>query len=96
MAISVRVDPLLERELELAARRKGMTKSQFVIAAVEQALGRKNPYELMVKLQAEEAARTSPAVKKAFKGHEQPYETVGSRKALLDKLNAKHGVGRTG
>ena len=96
MVMSVRMDPLLERELELAVKRRGITKSQFVIAAVEHALGRKNPFELMMKLQAEEEARTSPAVKKAFKGHEQPYDTIESRKALLRKLNAKHGVGRTG
>ena len=38
MVMSVRMDPLLERELELAAQRKGVTKSQFVIEAVERAL----------------------------------------------------------
>ena len=54
MAISVRMDPLLEKELELAAQRQGVTKSQFVINAVERALGRKNPYELMLALKAEE------------------------------------------
>ena len=96
MAISVRVDPLLDRELELAAKRQGITKSLFVIAAVEKALGRKNSYELMVKLQAEESARTSRAVKKAFEGHEQPYDTDASRQQLLRKLKAKHGVGRAG
>ena len=95
MVMSVRMDPLLERELELAVKRRGITKSQFVIAAVQQALGHKDPYELMLKLQAEERARTSAAVQKAFKGHEQPYDTVESRKALIRKLNAKHSVGRT-
>ena len=35
MTISVRMDPLLEREPELVAKRKGVTKSQFVIEAVE-------------------------------------------------------------
>jgi hypothetical protein len=54
MAVSVRMDPLLEKELELAARRKGVTKSQFIVDAVERALGRKNPYELMLALKAEE------------------------------------------
>ena len=42
MAVSVRMEPLLERELEQAARRQGVTKSQFIIAAVERALGRKD------------------------------------------------------
>ena len=47
MAVSVRMNPLMEKELELAAKRKGVTKSQFIIDAVERALGRKNPYALM-------------------------------------------------
>lgn len=90
MVMSVRMDPLLERELELAAQRKGVTKSQFVIEAVERALGRKNPYELLLKLQAEEAVapykvgETNP-----------PYDADKSKAKLLAKLKAKHGVGRT-
>lgn len=43
MAVSVRMDPLMEKELELAAKRQGITKSQFIIGAVERALGRKDP-----------------------------------------------------
>ena len=39
MAVSVRMDPLLEKELEQAARRQGVSKSQFIITAVERALG---------------------------------------------------------
>ncbi|MGD9550944.1 MAG: toxin-antitoxin system HicB family antitoxin [Burkholderiaceae bacterium] len=35
MAVSVRMDPLLEKELALAAKRQGITKSQFIIEAVE-------------------------------------------------------------
>lgn len=52
MTISVRMDTLLERELELVAKRRGITKSQFVIEAVERALGHKDPYQLL--LQARE------------------------------------------
>ena len=92
MAISVRIDPLLERELELAAQRKGITKSQFVIDAVERALGRKNPYELMLSLQAEEAA--GPGYKVVRK-KPVPYDTNKSKAALRAKLKAKHGVGST-
>lgn len=55
MAVSVRMDPLLEKQLEQAARRKGITKSQFIIDAVQLALGRKNPYELMLKVREEMA-----------------------------------------
>ena len=94
MVMSVRMDPLLERELELAAQRQGITKSQFVIGAVERALGRKNPYDLLVALKAEEAL-AGHAAEKAFKGTEQPYVTVGSRKMLVNKLKAKHRAGGT-
>ena len=55
MAVSVRMDPLLERELELAAKRKGMTKSQFIIDAVERSLGRKDPAVLYHKVMEEAA-----------------------------------------
>lgn len=51
MAVSVRLDPLLEKELELAAKRLGVSKSQFIVTALEQALGRKNPYELYLSVQ---------------------------------------------
>lgn len=95
MAVSLRMDPLLEKELELAARRKGITKSQFIVDAVESALGRKNSYELMMSLQAEEK-RGGKALTKAFAGEELPYDTEKSRQALVRKLRAKHGVGRTG
>jgi predicted DNA-binding protein len=91
MAVSVRMDPLLERELELAAKRKGMTKSQFIIDAVERSLGRKNPYELMVALKAEEDRPEYKAVAKAYEGYEQPYDTDASREQILKKLKAKHG-----
>ena len=56
MAVSVRMDPLLEKELELAASRQGVTKSQFIIDAVERALGRKDPAQLYHQVM-EEAAR---------------------------------------
>jgi predicted DNA-binding protein len=56
MAVSVRMDPVLERELEAAARRKGVTKSQFIVDAVERALGHKNPYDLLLQVQEEVAA----------------------------------------
>ena len=52
MAVSVRMNPLLE----LAASRLGVTKSQFIIAAVERALGRKDPAQLYHQVM-EEAAR---------------------------------------
>lgn len=53
MAVSVRLEPMLEKELELTAKRMGVTKSQFIVSALERALGRKNPYELLIKVQSE-------------------------------------------
>lgn len=93
MAVSVRMDPLLEKELEQAARRKGVTKSQFIVDAVERALGRKNPYELMLALKAEEERAEYKGLAKAFKGEEIPYDTDASREAIVKKLKAKHGGG---
>ena len=96
MAISVRVDPVLEKELERAAKRQGVTKSQFVVDAIQRALGRKDPHALMKKFIEQEEARADPAVSRAFADHEQPYEAVAARKAITKKLGAKHRVGRSG
>ncbi len=89
MAVSVRMDPLLEIELQQAAERQGITKSQFIIAAVERALGRKNPYALMLALKTEEP-------RAAHKVTQQPYESVASKAALRKKLKAKHDAGSAG
>lgn len=103
MAVSVRMDPLLEKELEMAAQRRGVTKSQFIIDAVEQALGRRDAFALMQSLKAEEERRAygpqadpkEKKVVKAFAGHEQSYDTVASRKQLVDHLKRKHGASST-
>jgi len=55
MAVSVRMDPLLEKELELAAKRQGITKSQFIVDAAERALGRRDPAQLLHQVQEEAA-----------------------------------------
>lgn len=91
MAVSVRMEPLLEKELDAAARRRGISKSQFIIEAVERALGRKNPYELMLRLIAEEEARY-PGMRKAFEGYEEPYDGDRAKAIIRDKLQKKHGV----
>jgi RHH-type rel operon transcriptional repressor/antitoxin RelB len=93
MALSVRMNPLLEKQIEMAAKRQGITKSQFVINAVERALGRKNPYELMLKLIAEEEATFG---KRDDRPVEPDYDSVKSKAAMVAKLKAKHGVGRSG
>ena len=48
MTVSVRMDTVLEREIEQAAQRAGVTKSQFIIDAVEKALGRKDAYSTLL------------------------------------------------
>ena len=94
MAVSVRMNPLLEKELELAAKRRGITKSQFIIDAVERSLGRKNPYELMLALQAEEARGVYAVTPDKPTSHEFSYGingADGARAAIVRKLKAKHG-----
>lgn len=85
MAVSVRMDPLLERELEGAAQRAGLTKSQFIIEAVERALGRKNPHALLL-----DAHRAFGIAAAAADRHAGEPETVRySREALREQLQAR-------
>lgn len=93
MAVSVRMDPLMEKELELAAKRKGVTKSQFIIEAVERALGRKDPYALLMQLKAEESKAEYDGVREAFKDDVPPTDAEGRKAYIRDKLKAKHGLG---
>jgi predicted DNA-binding protein len=95
MTVSVRMDPLLEREIEAAARRLGKTKSQFIIDAVERALGRKNPYELMQSLIAEEQAGAYGPLPDPSGSREQPYDTDAAKATVRARLRAKHGIGGT-
>ena len=85
MAVSVRMDPLLEKELEAAARRKGVTKSQFIVDAVERALGHKSPHALFQKVQEElasyDASPESPAM---------PTAGQSGGEAWTQELEAKH------
>jgi RHH-type rel operon transcriptional repressor/antitoxin RelB len=85
MAVSVRLEPLLEKELELAAKRLGVTKSQFIVSALERALGRHNPYELLLKVQAQ-AREPLP----------EGGEYISPTKAAIGtKLRAKQEASRT-
>jgi hypothetical protein len=83
MAVSVRLDPLLEKEVELSAKRQGITKSQFIIAALERALGRKDPYKLLLEVEGEFAG---------YENNQQvPDENLSPMKAAIRaKLRAKH------
>ncbi len=99
MAVSVRMNPLLEKELELAAKRRGITKSQFIIEAVERSLGRRDPYQLMVALQAEEARGVYAIAADANASGEFSYPVDGAdsaRAAIVRELKAKRGGGGAG
>jgi RHH-type rel operon transcriptional repressor/antitoxin RelB len=84
MAVSVRMNPLIEKELELAARRRGITKSQFIIDAVERALGRKDPAALYLKVMAE--AEQSKLPEHMLEDEDLPAD----KRALRRMLRAKH------
>ena len=95
MAVCVRMNPRLEKELELAAQSKGITKSQFIIDAVEHALGRKDPYQLLLQVRAEmDQDQQNPAVNDAHGATAAtPYDIGRTRAALIAQLRAKHGLG---
>jgi predicted DNA-binding protein len=86
MAVSVRMDPGLEHELESAAKRQGITKSQFIVDAVERALGRKDPYRLLMDIHREYglSAGASKHVARA------PAAPQYQGPTLRDKLKTKH------
>ena len=84
MAVSVRMNPLIEKELERTAKRQGISKSQFIIDAVERALGRKDPAALYHKVMQEAAQ---------YKVSDEPVpgECLPPHKAALrQSLRAKH------
>ncbi len=89
MAVSVRMDPLLEKQMELAAQRKGITKSQFIIDAVERALGHKSPYELMLQVQAEGQQQVREPAPPSLLTAERPMSDQ-----LRDELDAQHQAAR--
>jgi RHH-type rel operon transcriptional repressor/antitoxin RelB len=87
MAVSVRMESLLERELELAAQRRGISKSQFIIEAVERALGHKDPGQLL--LQVREEFAPLRAAEAAAGG---PVPPEGQAGRLRDVLRERHAA----
>ena len=47
MAVSVRLDPVIEAKLTQQAKLLGITKSEFIKDAIERVLGLKNPAVLL-------------------------------------------------
>ncbi len=91
MTVSVRMNPLLENELEQAAKRQGVSKSQFVIDAVERALGRKEPGALLLQVRQEFAEYRIEGLPKAIVSvaKDMPSERPHKEK-IKDLLHAKH------
>ncbi|MDR2990521.1 MAG: hypothetical protein LBU72_01065 [Burkholderiaceae bacterium] len=83
MAVSVRMNPLMEKELELTAKRQGITKSQFIIEAVERALGRKDPAALYRKVMGNAVQHK---VSEPMPGDDLPLYKA----ALRQSLHAEH------
>lgn len=91
MAVSVRMDPLMEKELELAAKRRGITKSQFIIDAVERALGRRDPLALLHQVKEEFAPyRVERGASEATGADDSPPDE--QRDLLREKLRAQHAA----
>lgn len=91
MTVSVRMNPLLEKELELAAKRQGVTKSQFIVDAVERALGRKDPYQLLNQVREEFAEyRVSTASAQADSTAAGDVDGTSHSDRLRAVLRAKH------
>lgn len=82
MAISVRLDPLLEARLAEEARRRGVSKSEIIKEALERALNQPNPYELLLKVR-------NPAAYSVAEPTTSVSENTGARfKALIAGKNA--------
>ena len=64
MALSVRLDPILEARVEEEARRLGISKSDLVKDALQARLGLKNPYDLLLQVRSG-AAMGTPAASEA-------------------------------
>ncbi len=58
MALSVRLDPLLEARVEQESKRLGISKSDLVKDALEARLGLKDPYELLLQVRSEAGSET--------------------------------------
>jgi hypothetical protein len=92
MAVSVRMDPLMEKELELAAKRKGITKSQFIIDAVERALGRKDPVALLHQVKEEFAPYRVERATRNTPVESDDMSTANRRDPLRAKLRAQYAA----
>ena len=94
MAVSVRMNALLEKELEQAAQRKGITKSQFIIDAVESALGRKNPYDLLLAVKAQDSGHCVQERFRPYGEVAQAHTAAGTSGSLSEQfrkeLQAQH------
>lgn len=90
MTVSVRMDPLLEKELEQAARRQGITKSQFIIDAVQRAGGRKDPAAIYRRVMEQAAHYRIGEGVGPSTSSEEAEASGGHSTRLREKLRAQH------
>jgi RHH-type rel operon transcriptional repressor/antitoxin RelB len=98
MTVSVRMDPLLEQQLESAAKRQGMTKSQFIVDAVQRALGHKDAYRVLSDVQREYGLPGPPRTVRAV--HDGARELAARQASRVTSsgdpwradLHARHGA----
>ena len=76
MALSVRLNPVIEARMDQESRRLGITKSEFVKDALERVLGLKDPSTLL-----DQVRRGKPMG--------QPAASVATGAGLKAKLRAK-------
>ncbi len=82
------MDTALENELEAAALREGVTKSQFIISAVERALGRKDLHRSLLDIHVKYGIASSSA---AVLAEEPPPPGDRDRKGAYRRaLKEKH------
>ena len=68
MALSVRLDPVLEARVEEEAKRLGVSKSDVVKDALEARLGLKNPYDLLLQARSGRPMGNPTASERAGEG----------------------------
>lgn len=83
MALSVRLDPILESRLEQEAKRLGITKSEFVKDALERVLGMKNPYDLLQQVRDPAAYRVCEPI---------TFDSENVSAKVKGRLRAKHSA----
>lgn len=107
MLVSMPLEPLLEKELEQAARRLGVTPAQFIVLAVQRVLEHENLSECVEqlsptklafrsKLMAQRAANQDDWLAyQAAKEQGQKWSDSGTHQAIGDPIDGMYDLVRT-